>query len=80
MPKLQLVIGAIAPEFHHQLKCDAPAVALEQRMSDAITLLSIHEVISEKERDRARNRLIKRLAKRIRRGEIFVQLPKEEDK
>jgi hypothetical protein len=62
---MNLVFGATAPQLWQQVKCDRPTMALSQKCADAITLLSIHSVLSDAEVHRARQRLVKRIRETV---------------
>lgn len=60
-------MGAMAKPILQQLKAQKlrvpKRVELFQEMADGITMLSIHDILTDKERDKARQRLIDRMYK-----------------
>ncbi len=62
---MKVAFGALAPKLHEQLPVSARSVRLLQRYADAISLLLIGGCLSDGEAHRARQRLMKRLMKRI---------------
>lgn len=67
-----LVFGATAPSLVRQLKAREPhqikMMKLFQRDADAITRLSVRGLLTERETDKARRRLISRLREEMSRG------------
>ena len=54
--------GAFAGRLSQQTGLKEQNIELEQRMADAITLLGIHGILTEKDKRAARRRLTKRIA------------------
>lgn len=65
--RIGLHFGAISDPIKEQLEAQKlripKRIRLFQRMADSITLLGIHDIITDKERDKARQRLINKMYK-----------------
>lgn len=69
MPTLSIQFGAMCPPIREQLNeqalaADEKDVVFWQRVADAIALLSIHDLITDAARERARKRLLKAMCRR----------------
>lgn len=60
--RLELQMGALAPQIHEQLKRPKQEMKRHQACADAITRLLIHGILSSAEGHRARQRLVKKIA------------------
>ena len=60
---MQISFGAMAKPLHKQLGFDEKEMEWYQKMADAITLLSIQQILCDSETHKARGRLIKRMTK-----------------
>jgi hypothetical protein len=61
--------GPLGPKLSEQLSEDGipkKELALLDRLADAVVLLSIQDMLSEAEAERARQRLVKRISKLLR--------------
>lgn len=72
MDRFDLSFGATSPTLGEQLreyglKIDPMALSRFQKIADGITLASIHGILTMAETHRARRRLVKAIAKDVRR-------------
>jgi len=70
MQSLSINFGAMCPPIREQfaeqqLAAKSEDVAFWQRLADAIALLSIHDLITDAARQRARKRLLKAMCRRL---------------
>lgn len=61
---MQIGFGSFSPELSEQIGVSLDDVKLEQRLADAITLCSIHGVLTDSEVYKARKRIVKILKKK----------------
>lgn len=63
---MTVTFGATAEPLHRQLRVLRRRLLLSQRLADAITLLSVHGLLTEGETHQARKRLVAQIAKELR--------------
>lgn len=73
---LMLRFGAVAPPLRVQLtdagfRLGAEPCEFWQRLADAVTLLSCHELLTDSEAKRARKRLMKRIVRHLQRPKLI---------
>ena len=66
--KDKITMGALSPQLHKQLDVPPSLLELEQRLADAITLCNIHSVLTDTETHKARKRLMKQVATKLKGG------------
>lgn len=67
--RLSITFGAMAPPLAEQLKPHSmpeAQVGLCQRFADSIVLLRVHGVLTEREADKARKRLMGKITEKLR--------------
>ena len=62
---MQIRFGALAEPLHKQFDVPPSQLELEQKLADAITLCSVHFVMTDAEVRKARQRLVKLVEKKV---------------
>ena len=62
---MKIRFGALSEPLHKQLDVPPSELELEQKLADAITLCSIHFIMTDGEVTKARKRLMKLIEKKL---------------
>lgn len=70
--KIGIHFGSLSTPLHKQLGCPATAVDQYQKDAEAVNRLSLRSLLSSKETENARKRILKSLAEDISSGKIRI--------
>lgn len=65
--RIQLRFGALSPPLHQQIGCAAELLEHQQYDADAIARLRVRSILTERETDAARRRLVKSISAAVER-------------